>query len=81
MESKKVIHVHLKDKKYEGKTDFYFGSVAAAYESLGELQIGAKQYAVANIIRAEGWFENSHCRIIRGEIERKAQNKMHDSDK
>lgn len=80
MESKKVIHVHLKGQKYEGKTDFYFGSVAAAYNALGESIIGAKQYAVTIIIRTDGKFENSQCRIIRGEIERKTQNKAQNID-
>lgn len=81
MESKKVIHIHLKNQKYNNKTDFYFGSVAAAYNLLGESAIGAKQNAVLTIIRTNGKFENSRCRIIRGEIERKKQNKLQCSDK
>ena len=72
MESKKVVHVHLKNPTPEGQQDFYFGSLKAIYSVLTRENIG-RTYAsltASSISRNGGFFENNRCTIRIEEIVR-----------
>lgn len=72
MESKKVIHVHLMNQSFNGRTDFYFGSVAAVYAVLNHYVLGVKYRTLMQSLRDNGGeFENARCRVTSGEIIRK----------
>lgn len=73
MESKKVIHVQLKNQSFNDKSDFYFGSVAAVYETLNNYILGVKQSTLMQYLwQRGGEYENERCRISTGEILRKS---------
>lgn len=60
MEAKRVYHVHLHEP-FNGKTDFYFGSIIAIYSMLPESVLGVKY----NTLKAKKLtsFENKKCVI------------------
>ena len=77
MESKKIIHVHLKDPAEDGRQDFYFGSLRAIYGTLTKEHIG-RSYAsltASSIYKNGGVFENRNCVIRISEIARNRRNK------
>ena len=77
MESKKVIHVHLIGQSFNGQTDFYFGSVAAIYDTLSHSVLGIKQRSLMQTLwKSDGVYENPRCRVIAGEIIRKTRKKQ-----
>ena len=47
MEAKKVIHVHLHEP-FEGKRDYYFGSIIAIYSTLPEAVLGIKYVSLTS---------------------------------
>lgn len=61
MESKKIVHVHLKEP-FEGKEDYYFGSLRAIYATIPEVLIGLtyKSLTAKKFAR----YENKKCVII-----------------
>ena len=71
MESRKVVHVHLHEP-FEGKTDYYFGSLAAIYASLPEEVVGIKYKSLT--AKKFSRYENKRCVVIVDEIKRKHQN-------
>lgn len=72
MESKKVIHIQLKDQSFNGKSDFYFGSIAAVYETLNNYILGVKQSTLMQYLwHRGGEYENDRCKVSSGEIIRK----------
>ncbi len=74
MESKKVIHVHLIGQSFNGQTDFYFGSVAAVYETLNHYVLGVRyRTLMQSLCDNGGEFENARCRVTSGEIIRKTR--------
>ena len=74
MESKKIVHVHLKDQEFNGKTDFYFGSIAAIYDLLPYYVIGVRYSSLENYLwHRGGSYENLRCQVTIGEIIRKRQ--------
>lgn len=60
MESKRVYHVHLAEP-YEGKQDYYFGSLAAIYSTIPENVLGVK-YTSLTAKKFTG-YENKKCVI------------------
>lgn len=82
MESKKVIHVHLKDQSFNGKTDLYFGSVAAIYEKMNNYILGIKEnYLNVCLLQNGGEYENDRCKITRGVLIRKTSIRRKDTNK
>lgn len=72
MESSKVIYVHLKKKSINGQRDFFFGSIAAAYDTLDESLLGIKQSYLRNYLRDHGGqYKNDNCSIVVGVLVRK----------
>ena len=72
MESKKVIHLELKEPK-DGKSDYYFGSLLAIYDSLQKEDVGITYKSLTNALRGKETYENKTCIIRVGRLERKAQ--------
>lgn len=60
MESKRVYHVHLREP-YNGKQDYYFGSLTAIYVNLPEDVLGVK-YTSLKAKKFTG-YENNKCVI------------------
>lgn len=78
MESKKVIHVHLKNPPAEGgQQDYYFGSFRAIYSVLTKEDIGRTYGSLtsSSIQKNGGFFENKCCTIRIAEIIRSKQRK------
>lgn len=71
MESKKVIHLELKEPQ-EGKTDYYFGSLLAIYDTLQKDDVGIAYKSLTNALRGKEYYENKKCAIRVGKLERKA---------
>lgn len=72
MESKKVVHVHLIDQEFNGKTDFYFGSIAAIYDTLPEYIIGMKKNSLMQYLwHRNGKYESNRVQVTVDEIHRK----------
>lgn len=71
MESRKIVHVHL-NEPYEGKSDYYFGSLAAIYASLPEEVVGIKYKSLT--AKRFSRYENKRCVINVDEIKRNPQN-------
>lgn len=71
MESRKVVHVHLHEP-YEGKTDYYFGSLAAIYATLPDDVVGIKYKSLT--AKKFSRYENKHCVVNVDEIKRNPQN-------
>lgn len=67
MESKKIYHVHLHEP-YNGKQDYYFGSMLAIYRHLPADVVGIKYVS----LKSRKWtqYENKKCVIISDEIKR-----------
>ena len=65
MESKKIVHVHLKNPAENGKQDFYFGSLRAIYSVLTKEQVGRTYASLtsSSINKNGGVFENKCCTI------------------
>ncbi len=79
MESKKVIHVHLIGQLFNGQTDFYFGSVAAVYETLNHRVLGIRQSSLMQSLwKSGGVYENPRCRVTSGKIIRKTRKNQTD---
>lgn len=72
MESKKIVHVHLKEP-YEGKEDYYFGSLRAIYATIPEVVIGLTYKSLT--AKKFSRYENKKCVIIVDEFKR---NKRHE---
>lgn len=72
MEAKKVIHVHLYEP-YEGKSDYFFGSIIAIYSILPDDVVGIKY----NYLKAKKLtqYKNKKCVINVDVINR---NKRHE---
>ena len=70
MESKKVIHVHLKNPTPDGQQDFYFGSLRAIYSVLSVADIGRNYTSLTakSIFKNGGFFENKRCTIRISEV-------------
>lgn len=76
MESKKIIHIHLKNQEFNGKTEFYFGSVPAVYEVLDERVLGMKSGTMGQYLwHRGGMYENDRCRIIVDSLVRKSNSR------
>lgn len=77
MESKKIIHVHLKTPRADGQQDFYFGSLRAIYSVLTKDDIGRNYGSLtsSSISKNGGFFENKNCTIRVTEIVRSKKNK------
>lgn len=76
MESSKIIYVHLRKKPAHGTRDFFFGSIAAAYDALDENTLGVKQSYLRNYLRDHrGRYKNDNCIITVGAIVRKASSR------
>ena len=71
MESKKIVHVHLKEP-YEGKEDHYFGSLRAIYAIIPEVVIGLTYKSLT--AKKFSRYENKKCVIIVDEIKRNTRN-------
>lgn len=71
MESRKIVHVHL-NEPYEGKSDYYFGSLAAIYASLPEEVVGIKYKSLT--AKKFSRYENKRCVVNVDEIKRNPQN-------
>lgn len=67
MESKKIVHVHLKEP-YEGKEDYYFGSLRAIYATIPEVVIGLTYKSLT--AKKFSRYENKRCVINVDEIKR-----------
>lgn len=67
MEAKRVYHVHLREP-YEGKSDFYFGSLIAIYRYLPADVVGIKYSSLKSTKRQH--YENKKCVINVDEIKR-----------
>ncbi len=77
MESKRVFRVELKDQTVDGKSEFFFGSIAAMYQRLTPEILGvAKSTMNTYLWRFGGQYENKLCKITSGEIIRKSQKKI-----
>lgn len=74
MESKKIIHLELKEPK-DGKSDYYFGSLLAIYDSLQKEDVGITYKSLTNALRGKETYENQKCVIRIGIVERKAHTK------
>ena len=77
MESKKIIHVHLKNPTEDGQQDFYFGSLRAIYSVLTKEQIGRTYGSLtsSSISKSGGFFENKCCVIRIAELVRSKKNR------
>lgn len=67
MESKKIIHVHLHEP-FEGKCDYYFGSIIAIYATLHPDVVGIKYNSLT--AKKLTYYENKKCVINVDEIRR-----------
>lgn len=74
MESKKVVHLHLKIPD-ASRQDYYFGSLAALYDKFTTVDVGIGYKSLTNAIRGKDTYENKKCVIHIGTIERKAHEK------
>lgn len=72
MESKRVYHVHLHEP-YEGKNDYYFGSIKAIYSYLPGEVLGVK-YTTLTAKKFTG-YENKKCVIKVDELKRDIRQK------
>lgn len=70
MESKKIVHVHLKEP-YEGKADYYFGSLRAIYSIIPEVVLGLRYKSLT--AKKFSRYENKNCVIIVDVITRNPQ--------
>lgn len=71
MESKKIVHVHLKEP-FEGKEDYYFGSLRAIYATIPEVAIGLTYKSLT--AKKFSRYENKKCVINVDEIKRNQRN-------
>lgn len=71
MEAKKIVHVYLHEP-YEGKADYYFGSLRAIYASLPEEEVGIKYTSLT--AKKFSRYENRKCVINVDEIKRNPKN-------
>lgn len=67
MEAKKIYHVHLFEP-YEEKTDYYFGSIVAIFQTLSPDVLGVKYSTLCS--KKLTHFENKKCVINVDEIKR-----------
>lgn len=74
MESKKIVHVKLKEPK-DGRKDYYFGSLLAIYDNLSRDDVGIAYKSLTNALRGKEYYENKKCIIRVGKLERKAHEK------
>ena len=75
MEQRNIVHVHL-ECPYKGKTDFYFGSVAAIYEELPKEVVGAgKEWLWAALKGNNNEYKTRKAIIKRSKVVNKHQNK------
>lgn len=73
MDSTSVIYIHLKGEPVEGKNDWFFGSVAAAYGTMNRQILGiTKNMLLLHFREHGGRYENERCLIIRGNLIRNA---------
>lgn len=78
MESKKIVHLHLKTP-FNNETEFYFGSVKAIFDLFDRSVLGVTYDYLVNSIRIKkGTFENKKILVRIGEIYRKQNNKTKD---
>ena len=71
----KVVHLHFKKEPLEGKTDLYFGSLKAIYDSVPQERIGIAYKSLTNAIRGQEEYENRLVLIRIGDLERKTKSK------
>ncbi len=69
----KVVHLHL-NEPYNGKTDFYFGSLKAIFDTIPREAIHISYKYLTNAIRDKDLFQNKRCTIRIGELIRKKNN-------
>lgn len=67
----KIIHVKL-NKPYKGKSNYYFGSMAAIYDELPEHIVGIKLISLWNVNLKQYDYSNALCTIRMDELKRKA---------
>lgn len=73
MDSTTVTYIHLKDQSLYGRSDWFFGSVAAAYGKMNRQMLGITKNALLEHFREHGGrYENERCLIIRGNLIRNA---------
>ncbi len=74
MKQNNVIHVHL-NEPYNGKSDFYFGSVAAIFEALPKDVVGAgKEWLWKALKDGHNEYRTRKATIRRGKVLTKHQN-------
>lgn len=72
---RKIVHVELREE-YDGKRHYYFGSVAAIYDTLPEDVLGISKVSLWSSPRIEdGVFENKKVIIRFGVIRAKKTNR------
>ena len=60
----KVVHVELSEP-YQGKDNWYFGSVAAIYQELPKEAVGVSEVYLRRKLKQEGWYKSSMGTVIR----------------
>lgn len=63
----RIIHVHF-FKDFEGKSDYYFGSLQAIYTRFTPIQIGCCLYELYQHNLDNGPFKTEECLISRGTV-------------
>ena len=72
MKQNNIIHVHL-DEPYQGKRDWYFGSVAAIYDKIPREVIGAGKEWLWQCLSKKNEHNTRKARIRRDRIITKQQ--------
>ena len=70
----KVVHVHLVEP-HKGKTDYYFGSIAAIYEVLSAEVVGIRYDSLTNTIGGKDEYANKKAFVRVARLVRKASAK------
>jgi hypothetical protein len=75
MTQNNIIHVEL-DEPYNGKKNYYFGSIAAIYETIPKEVIGAGKEWLWQALSGKDEYRTRKATIRRGKVERKQQNRQ-----
>lgn len=70
----KVVHVQL-ERPYKGKQNYYFGSVAAIYDTLPVSSVGITKESLWHALTV-GEYRSKTATIRKGEIIRKSTNRI-----
>lgn len=72
----KVVHLQLYEP-YNGRTDFYFGSIKAIYDHVPRDVVGIAYTSLTATMRGKGEYRNKKCSIKVGELLQHPQTNKH----